>query len=103
MQYFSIKLQLTWFFKRTPFSVGIVNLKIESLIDLSRYSEKKYISNLAQHPSGEIYNTLISEKNLAIVISLEAALLFQQFFEAVILFQQFSQYLSKYLLFLCRL
>ena len=32
MQYFSIILQLTWFFERMLLSIGIINLKIESLI-----------------------------------------------------------------------
>ena len=35
---FSIKLQLTWFFKRMLLSIGIINFKIESLIDENIYT-----------------------------------------------------------------
>ena len=58
IEYFSIELKLTWFFKRMLLSIGIINLKIESLIAEQRHSVKKYISNLVQHSSGDIYKTL---------------------------------------------
>ena len=39
-------------------SIGITNSKIESLIAWNICNMKQYISNLEQHPSREIYNTL---------------------------------------------
>ena len=61
--YFYIRLQLTQFFKRIPLLIGTINLKIEPLITQNKYNSMYYISNLVQHPSRGIYNTLYVKTN----------------------------------------
>ena len=51
------KRQLTLYFKRIPFSISIIKVKIESLITKNNYNMKWYVLNSVQNLS-KIYHTL---------------------------------------------